>query len=217
MGIAESTIKKKNENIKKANITVKFEDLSHDVYNNEKFHFNKHEYWYTIEIDQLIEPQMRPRGGKFGNVYDPLKTYKKIIREKIKKEIENNNIPLYIDEDKYYIMSYINLYKTPPKNWSINKQLNAILGLYPFTKKPDIDNCVKTIYDSLEGIFFFNDGQINHENLIKMYSPKDKTIIRLNVIEKEPLVKYNITKKNINENKNNLDEEVIQFLKERMK
>ena len=31
---------------------------------------------------------------------------------------------------------------------------------YKFNKKPDVDNCAKTIYDSLEKIFFFNESAV---------------------------------------------------------
>ena len=74
MGIAESTIKNKNNKIKNANIRVSIFDLT-----------NLNHIIVNITIDQLIEPQMRPRIG-FKSIYDPLKEYKKIIRTKIDEE-----------------------------------------------------------------------------------------------------------------------------------
>jgi Holliday junction resolvase RusA-like endonuclease len=156
MGIAENTIKNKNDKIKESIITVDYEKV------------DDNHYIYKINIDQLIEPQMRPRSGKFRNIYDPMKTYKEVIRKKILTEIDLKNIPCFLGEE-YSIKSYISLTSKPLLSWSISKQYNALNGYIPFNKKPDIDNCAKTIYDSLEKIFFNNDSEIISENIEKKY------------------------------------------------
>ena len=169
MGIAENTIKKKNNKIKKANITVEsFKDFGVRYIN--------------ITIDQMIEPQMRPRVGGFKNIYDPLQTYKKYLRKKVEEELIKKNIKIEIDEDKY-IESNIILKCEPPKTFSKRKKFDSIRNKYKFNKKPDIDNCVKTIYDSFEGIFFFNDSQIIKEILEKQYSTKEETIIEFRIYD----------------------------------
>lgn len=174
MGIAESTVKRKVEKIKQATVSVKCE------YDK---NYSPNLHTYIIEVDQLIEPQMRPRGGKYGTVYDPLKGYKKIFREKVLTEIKKNFISEPELGDIYFIKTKIILMTTPPESWSISKQYSALKEKSKFKTKPDIDNCVKTIYDSFEGIFFFNDSQIVKEILEKQYSTKEETIIEFRIYD----------------------------------
>lgn len=184
MGIAESTIKHKNEKIKKANIEL---NIIKDI------NFIS----VIIEIDQMIEPQMRPRVG-YKSIYDPLKQYKKILRNKILNELKlkNTNIFSNLEED-VYISSNITLISEPPKNFSNIQKLNALNNKIKFNKKPDIDNCVKTIYDSLEKIFFFNDSQIVEEKLNKIYGTHEATYINLKIYKQPSFKGKKLTKKEI--------------------
>ena len=202
MGIAESTVKRKVEKIKEANITI---DYNYDE--------NNKIYSYTIRIDQLIEPQMRPRSGKFGAIYDPLKGYKAQLIKKVLNEINTKEIKIPNLEDDNYTTAYIELVDTPPESWSISKQYQALINNVHFKTKPDIDNCVKTIYDSLEGIFFKNDSQVINETLVKFYGVHPMTLIHFNIYT-ENYEKERITKKNIDSIIE--DEKIKQFILERM-
>ena len=62
--IVESTIKNKNNKIKEADITF---NLQTNIDNSIDF---------TINMNVLIEPAMRPRTALDGRIYDPLATYK---------------------------------------------------------------------------------------------------------------------------------------------
>lgn len=183
MGIAESTIKNKNNKIKNANIKISIFDLT-----------NINHIIVNITIDQLIEPQMRPRIG-FKSIYDPLKEYKKIIRIKINEEInklKNKNLLNKFINENSYIESEITLTAKPPKTFSKLKTLKALKNHIKFNKKPDIDNCIKTIYDSCEGIFFFNDSQIIKETSLKRYDCEESTNIIFYIFQ-QPNVKGRLT------------------------
>lgn len=158
--IAENTIKPKVEKIKNANVRlncIKEFDIC----------------YIHIFIDQIIEPAMRPRTGGFNNIYDPLKRYKKILREKIENEI-NTEIPKGED---YYLNTEVIVSKKPLKSFSIKRKVKALLNEYKWNTKPDVDNILKTIYDSVEGIFFINDSQIVRETTEKRYGEKESTEI----------------------------------------
>lgn len=204
MGIAEKTITKKINKIKQANISIDYSE----------FKYYEHEECYSIKevkiiLDQMIEPQMRPRKGKF-NIYDPLAKYKKILIDKVKNELDKKNITIPIDEDKYYIESIVILRSQPPKSFTKKKKLLALLGLLKFNKKPDIDNCVKTIYDSFEKIFFFNDSQIVKEQFSKVYGLRDETIIIFKIYE-QPNTSGRLTN---NEIESIEDEYIKKYIKE---
>jgi len=194
MGIAEKTVKKKNEKIKEANIIISNYNDNVKYYDSESQEYLK-SVSICITIDQCIEPQMRPRRGGFGNLYDPLEKYKKTLREKVKEQLEINNIKIDISEDKY-IKSTIVLVKEPPTTFTKKEKLNALLGKLKFNKKPDIDNCVKTIYDSFEKIFFFNDSQVISETFTKKYGTNDSTIIYLDIFD-QPKITGRLNKKDL--------------------
>jgi len=194
MGIAEKTVRKKNEKIKKANVTII--DYNDDVlYYDPESKEHLKAVSIGIGIDQCIEPQMRPRKGGFGNLYDPLEKYKNILREKVKEQLEINNIKIDISEDKY-IKSTIVVIKEPPSTLTKKEKLYALLGKFKFNKKPDIDNCVKTIYDSFEKIFFFNDSQVITETFTKRYGTQDYTKIYLDIFD-QPKITGRLTKKEL--------------------
>lgn len=194
MGIAEKTVKNKNNKIKRAKVTI--------------LNYSKRKDYVTItlDIDQSIEPQMRPRVGNFKNIYDPLKKYKEILREKVTEVLANNKITIEMNEDKY-IESEIILTKTPPNTFSKKQKLNALIGNLKFNKKPDIDNCVKTIYDSLEGIFFFNDSQIVSETFNKKYGIEGHTEIRFTIYD-QPKSTGRLTKKELQQ----YPEEIVNYI-----
>lgn len=194
MGIAEKTVKNKNNKIKRANVTI--------------LNYSKREDYITItlDIDQSIEPQMRPRVGNFKNIYDPLKKYKEILREKVTEVLANNKITIEMNENKY-IESKIILTKTPPNTFSKKQKLDALIGNLKFNKKPDIDNCVKTIYDSLEGIFFFNDSQIISETFNKRYDIEGHTEICF-IIYDQPKSTGRLTKKELQQ----YPEEIVNYI-----
>lgn len=171
----ESTISIKNKKIKESNIKI---EVRKDIENEDLI-------LIYLKIDQVVEPYMRPRTS--GNrIYDPLATYKKTFRNKILEELKNlnNKIEIPINED-IYIKTNILVHCKIPESYSKKKKLLAYQGKYKNNKKPDVDNIAKTIYDTVEGIFFLNDSQIYEENFKKEYGEKEYTFISIS-INKQP-------------------------------
>lgn len=68
-----------------------------------------------------------------------------------------------------------------PASWSKKKQAQALDGqIYP-TKKPDVDNVVKAVFDALNGIVWQDDVQVVGLALSKRYSaiPGVGAVVRL--------------------------------------
>lgn len=207
MGIAENSIKNKNNKIKNVNINITYEkikEINECIYKDLLIDVDK----ITIKLDQLIEPQMRPRIG-FHNIYDPLEKYKKILKKKIKEELLKENINIELSEDFYYVSNII-LNKEPPKNFSKKRKFFSLLKYFKFNKKPDLDNCVKTVYDTLEGIIFKNDSQIIRETTSKYYATKDSTEITFFIYHQPDTSGRINLKKEFEKNKYN--EDIINYL-----
>lgn len=66
-----------------------------------------------------------------------------------------------------------------PQSYSKKKQEQCRKGLVVPTKKPDIDNVLKTIFDALNGYAFYDDSQITEIEAEKIYSDDPYVEIRI--------------------------------------
>lgn len=57
-----------------------------------------------------------------------------------------------------------------PSSWSMKKQVAAASGAVRATKKPDLDNCAKSVLDACNGIVYADDGQVVMLTVRKVYS-----------------------------------------------
>lgn len=66
-----------------------------------------------------------------------------------------------------------------PKSFSKKKRLDALAGIIRPTKKPDADNILKIICDSLNGVAYKDDKQVIFATIQKHYGDKPKVIVCL--------------------------------------
>lgn len=64
----------------------------------------------------------------------------------------------------------IDIHVTPPGSWSVKKTQQALAGEIRPTTKPDIDNCVKALFDACNGICWGDDRQITSATIRKRYA-----------------------------------------------
>lgn len=68
------------------------------------------------------------------------------------------------------IIAYVYIFMPIPKSWSKKKKaLAENVKIYP-TKKPDIDNILKSVFDACNGIVYADDSQIVMISAIQQYS-----------------------------------------------
>ena len=108
----------------------------------------------------------RARSTAAGIHYTPAKTrnYERRVAAHCKMAMEGKemiNGPACIE---------ITLYMPIPASWTRAKREQAASGEIPHTKKPDIDNCVKSIKDALNGIAWRDDSQVVSISARKHYS-----------------------------------------------
>ena len=60
----------------------------------------------------------------------------------------------------------------PPQSWSTRKRERAIHT--PITNRPDLDNYIKAIQDSMNGIIYLDDKQIYKLYAVKRYGKENK-------------------------------------------
>lgn len=118
------------------------------------------------EIFFPFEPKAkgRPRFTRTGHAYTPNTTaeYEKQIREYYQE-----NAGDYYDSA---ISVKLIFYMPIPKSLSKKKQALLSTGTVSYTKKPDLDNLIKSVTDSVNGIAFSDDSLITRISARKMYA-----------------------------------------------
>ena len=125
---------------------------------------------YTFDI--VPEPQGRPRfarRGKFVQTYDPPKSKKFKTELRRLAEIEYTEQPYHAEQHKPILVD-LKIYKPMLKSFSKIKRSKANKGDLRPTTKADADNYAKGILDSLNGLFWHDDGQIVDLHIGKYYS-----------------------------------------------
>ncbi|WP_353096194.1 RusA family crossover junction endodeoxyribonuclease [Tissierella praeacuta] len=112
----------------------------------------------------------RPRLGKY-TTYTPTKTvnYENLV--------QFSYIEQYKDADLLGgdLSVTINFYFPIPKSTSKKNRELMLKGEIRHNKRPDIDNCIKSITDALNNIAYKDDGQIVQIIASKVYSEEPRT------------------------------------------
>ena len=125
---------------------------------------------FEMNINIKPVPASRPRVTKFGTyIANPYKDYKATLKaliliDKTRKEISEKPI---------FLRTYFTFEK--PKSWSQIKKSNANYH----TSKPDTDNLVKAVKDSLSGIIYKDDSQVSYLDAHKLYGEKNNIFVEV--------------------------------------
>ena len=138
-------------------------------------------------FDIVPEPQGRPRfarRGKFVQTYDPPKSKKFKTELRRLAEIEYAEQPYHAEQHKPILVD-LKIYKPMLKSFSKIKRSKANKGDLRPTAKADADNYAKGILDSLNGLFWHDDGQIVDLHIGKYYSDNPRIEMEIREISYE--------------------------------
>lgn len=114
--------------------------------------------------------RVRTKGKDFIGTYTPkkTKTYEELIAESYKRA--NSGMAFPEGALEIEILFYFKM----PDSWSQKKK--EMMNGTPCTKRPDLDNCIKSVQDGLNGICFSDDSQISDTgNCRKRWATKEYT------------------------------------------
>jgi Holliday junction resolvase RusA-like endonuclease len=77
------------------------------------------------------------------------------------------------------ISMVISLFFQIPESWSNKKRLSALNGTVRPTVKPDLDNCVKSLCDAINGIVWHDDKQVVEVTVKKFYSDRPRANVSI--------------------------------------
>ena len=131
---------------------------------------------YEFEVPGKIIGKGRPRLNSYtGVVYTPTRTkdYESLVEQYFL--LKYPRFKALEGRIKINIIAYFSIPKTTKKA-DINEMLEN--NISP-TKKPDIDNIVKVVLDSMNKFAFRDDNQITKLEVEKKYSIEDKIYIKI--------------------------------------
>ena len=131
---------------------------------------------YEFEVPGKIIGKGRPRLNLYtGVVYTPKRTkdYESLVEQYFL--LKYPRFKVLEGRIKVSIIAYFSIPKTTKKA-DINEMLEN--NISP-TKKPDIDNIVKSILDSMNKFAFKDDNQITKLEVEKKYSLEDKVYVKI--------------------------------------
>ncbi|MDA7028481.1 RusA family crossover junction endodeoxyribonuclease [Bacillus sp. CLL-7-23] len=118
----------------------------------------------NIPITPMGAVRMTGRGKFVNKNAQRYLAYKDFIKWEAKKQMKNEPFELgALHVDITFVMPI-------PKSWSKKKQQQSIRTLH--TKKPDIDNLVKGVFDALNKIAWKDDNQVSKVTACKKYGEK---------------------------------------------
>lgn len=131
---------------------------------------------YEFEVPGKVVGKGRPRLNTYtGIVYTPTKTkdYETLVEQYFL--LKYPKFKILEGRIKVSIVAYFSIPKNTKKS-DINEMLDN--NISP-TKKPDIDNIVKAVLDSMNKFAFKDDNQITKLEVEKRYSLVDKIYIKI--------------------------------------
>lgn len=132
-----------------------------------------------IRIPVVPEPLRRHRhkmvNGKSIS-YDPKKNkdFKELVGFFMRDAVKSNIRPL-----KGILYTHMIFYVPIPQSWSKKKKKQALEGLIEPITRPDLDNYLKMINDSLNNGIIEDDSQITRSTEWKVYSDNPRIDIRI--------------------------------------
>ncbi len=121
------------------------------------------------------------QGRAFVNVRTPEKTI--MYENLVKTEYEQQTASFRFDDDMMLDLRIVAFYAIP-KSASKKKRNLMLQGLIRPTKKPDMDNVMKIIADSLNDVAYHDDTQIVDAQCRKFYAEIPRVIVSIREIGK---------------------------------
>ena len=126
-------------------------------------------------------PRVVNRGG-FSKAYTPKDTamYENLVR--VEYELQTKR---YRFDDDTALEMVIDAYYEIPKSTPKKKKALMLIGAIRPKKKPDADNCIKIIADSLNNVAYRDDTQIVDCRCRKYYSDEPRVEVTITEIPEE--------------------------------
>ena len=135
---------------------------------------------YSITIPGEPIAKARPRMTKHGHTYTPKRTvdYERMVQTLFHAEYGSPKLegPILLQLDLYFEI---------PKSRSKAARERMQQGLERPCKRPDIDNCMKSVSDALNGIAYKDDSQIVAAVIQKFWADEPRAVVTIEELDLE--------------------------------
>lgn len=154
-----------------------------------------------------IKGKGRPRfrnAGKFIQTYTDSKT--RDYESSLKEAYLSANQEAFLNPEDLLVFK-MKVFQSIPKSTSKKKRIEMLEGRIRPSKKPDIDNIIKSVFDSLNQVAFYDDTQIIEIEASKYYSDKSRIEITIERLE----IPLSMTSKNIQEQESKEEKNLFNY------
>lgn len=130
---------------------------------------------YEFEVKGKPQAKQRPRFSRYGKVYTPSQTHN---YENWIKLCFINKYPNFKILSGAIDVNIVIFKSIPEKSTSKAKKEEMLNNIIKPTKKPDIDNVVKSVFDALNKIAYKDDSQICSLSVKKVYAEEESVKIQ---------------------------------------
>lgn len=130
---------------------------------------------FTVNVKPMGAVRMTQRSKWEDSAAQRYLTYKTVIGTEARRHIVS---PL-----SGPVQAVITFYYPIPKSWSKKDKELARMGQKTPTVKPDLDNCVKGVYDALNKIAWEDDNLVIATMARKLYSDNPRIVIRIEEVK----------------------------------
>lgn len=149
-------------------------------------------FTYYGEIKGKGRPRFR-NAGKFIQTYTDPKTRQ--YEATLKEAYLNAKQESFMNPAEQ-LKFKMKVFQPIPKSTTKKKKNEMIEGIIRPTKKPDIDNIIKSVFDSLNQVAFYDDTQIIELEVSKFYSETPRIEITIEQCEKKHISHSQTLEKN---------------------
>jgi len=154
-----------------------------EVIDDDNAEFNTDSYVsFIVSIDTKTPAQSQRKstlkGGSKVKFYNPNTYDKTNLANEVKEQLGDN-----FETFSGAVHLRVNIYRKIPNN-----ERNIIEKGDYYTKRPDIDNLQKFIFDSLDGLFYDDDSQVCNVQACKQYDDHDHVEIVIATLKKPKVV-----------------------------
>lgn len=134
----------------------------------------------SFEVLGAVVPKGRPRFTRFGSVYTPKKTtdYEKHVHRQAEKALSETQSPGLISSP---VKVFITVYMPIPQSWSSKKKREAVGVAH--SKKPDLDNLVKSVMDGMNKALFTDDSLVCDIRANKLYGETPRVVVTVETVD----------------------------------
>lgn len=125
---------------------------------------------FTLRIEGIPVPQHRPRFTRLGHAYDDQKVVKGQYRWQIQSQYKDQPLTGPLCLEFLFCMPI-------PKSTSKAIKNDMSNNRFFHMKKPDLDNLIKLIEDTMTGVVYMDDSQIAEIHAKKIYSEYPCTLV----------------------------------------